>query len=153
VTAVGDGPFRARLQQIADGLDVHFVGFQQRVGPYYEEADIFVNSSLGPEGMPMVAMEAMARSLPCILSDLPVHREIAWEAQAAALFEGGNAADLARTLSALINNEGLRLKYAEAGYRTVKLNHNPEYAAEAYARAFGLMDDVGEFAIADAGSA
>jgi len=149
VTAVGEGPFLPQLRQIAEGLDVHFAGFQPNVGPYYAGADIFVSSSLGPEGMPLVTMEAMARSLPCILSDLPVHREIASNGDAAALFEWGNSADLARKLSALIDDDGLRRRYAEAGYRVVKLNHNPEYAADAYSKAFGLMDQIGQLATAD----
>jgi glycosyltransferase involved in cell wall biosynthesis len=149
VTAVGDGPFRPQLEQLAEGLDVHFAGFQSGVDSFYEEADIFVSTSLGPEGSSLVAMEAMARCVPCILSNLPVHREIALQGEAAVLFELGDSIDLANKLVAMVENDSLRRHYAEAGYRTVKLNHNPEFAADAYSKAFGIMEREGELATAD----
>jgi glycosyltransferase involved in cell wall biosynthesis len=43
---------------------------------YFTKADVFVSASWG-EGLPVAVLEAMAASLPVILSDIPPHREVA----------------------------------------------------------------------------
>lgn len=149
ITAVGDGPYRPQLEKLAEGLDVYFAGFQSGVDAFYNDADIFVSASLGPEGSPLVALEAMARCLPCILSNLPVHREIAMEGEAAVLCNLGDTEDLAQKLLLMVENDSLRRRYAEAAHRVIRMNHNPDYAADAYSRAFGLLEHVGELANAD----
>ena len=77
VTIAGDGSARASLEESArDVPNVRFAGFQQNLDEFYERSDIYVMPSLGPEGLPIASLEAMAHGLPCIFSDLPVHDEI-----------------------------------------------------------------------------
>ena len=102
LTVVGDGSYRKELERLAEGIDVRFEGFQRHPAPYYAEADIFVMPSLGPEGFGIVTMEAMAHGLPCVISDLAVHREITGEGTAAMLFRNGNVEDLRGKLHELI---------------------------------------------------
>ena len=103
LTVVGDGSYRKELERLAEGIDVRFEGFQRHPAAYYAEADIFVMPSLGPEGFGIVTMEAMAHGLPCVISDLAVHREITGDGTAAMLFRNGDAEDLRSKLHELIS--------------------------------------------------
>jgi glycosyltransferase involved in cell wall biosynthesis len=135
---LGDGSYRPTLEQMAQGLNVSFEGFQRDPGRFYEETDIFVMPSLGPEGLPIVTLEAMARGLPCIFSDLAVHREITGQGRAALLFASGDAADLTRKLRAMVEQPGLSESYAREAHAIVSQKYGPESAAQAYLAAYGL---------------
>lgn len=71
LTLVGDGPDRAELERLAAkcgvGAQVEFAGWktQDELQSIYAAADAFVFSSFA-EGIPVVLMESMAMSLPCI---------------------------------------------------------------------------------------
>ena len=138
VLVAGDGPFRKELERLAEGLDVEFAGYQSDMSPAYERADLFVCSSLGPEGSSLVTLEAMSHSVPCVMSDLEVHREISRQGQTARLFPNGNAEALAECLIQLMNDAELRESYAAAGYRSIVASHNPEVALRAYRKVFGI---------------
>ena len=102
------------------------------------ETDIFVMPSLGPEGFGIVTMEAMAHGVPCLISDLDVHREITAAGTAAMLFRSGDVEDLRAKLSLLLKETTLRSAYSQSGYRRVKQAYNPEVALKSYLWAFGL---------------
>ena len=138
LTVVGDGSYRQELERLAEGIDVRFEGFQRHPAAYYSEADIFVMPSLGPEGFGIVTMEAMAHGLPCVISDLAVHREITGEGTAAMLFRNGNAEDLRSKLHELIADASLRSAYSAAGYQRVEKVYNAHSALRSYLWAFGL---------------
>ncbi len=136
LTVVGDGPYQAALALMASDLDVRFVGFQADVSHFRARADIFVSPSLGPEGSSLVALEAMAESLPCILSDLAVHRELSQDATAAMLFRSGDASDLCRCLGVLIEQDQVRTVLIQAARDLVTRQHGPATAATRYVAAF-----------------
>jgi glycosyltransferase involved in cell wall biosynthesis len=76
LTLVGDGPYRHELEDLAARLKLsgqcHFVGELpggSAVGRALDLADVFVLPSRA-EGMPRALLEAMARGLPCIASDV-----------------------------------------------------------------------------------
>jgi glycosyltransferase involved in cell wall biosynthesis len=138
LTVVGDGSYRQELERLAEGIDVRFEGFQRHPAAYYAEADIFVMPSLGPEGFGIVTMEAMAHGVPCVVSDLPVHREITEEGTAAVLFRSGNVADLRSKLHELISNPSLRSTYSAAGHQRVEKAYTGDKALRSYLWAFGL---------------
>jgi glycosyltransferase involved in cell wall biosynthesis len=68
---VGDGPDRARLEQITKGLglesDTVFAGMQKHVGDYLAVMDVFVLPSGPQESFGNSAVEAMAVGLPTIV--------------------------------------------------------------------------------------
>jgi glycosyltransferase involved in cell wall biosynthesis len=134
--AVGEGQYRSELERRAVGLDAQFVGFQADVAPFYLSSDIFVSPSLGPEGSSLVALEAMAHCVPCVLSDLAVHREISNNGEAAILFHNGDVADLALKLRMLMDREERRQSYLQAAYSFVRQHHHPDLAAKAHVTAF-----------------
>jgi glycosyltransferase involved in cell wall biosynthesis len=136
-----DGSYRPELERMAQGLDVIFEGFQPDPGRFYDEADIFVMPSLGPEGLPIVTLDAMARGVPCIISDIDVNCEMSDQGRGALLFASGNAADLTQKLRAMIEQPGLRESYSREGYAIVCARYSREGAARAYLAAFGLKSE------------
>lgn len=77
---VGDGEMRAELEAAiaARGMSdrVHLTGLIEReeVFRHLVNSDAYISTSHG-EGLPVAVMEAMACSVPLILSDIPPHRE------------------------------------------------------------------------------
>jgi glycosyltransferase involved in cell wall biosynthesis len=138
LTVVGDGTFRGELEQLAKGLAVQFAGFQVDPAIFYNDADLFVNPSLGPEGLPLVSLEAMGRGIPCLFSDLPVHREISNDGEAAGLFKSGDAGSLAEQVKHLLGDEALRNQIAERAAAVVERKYSRRVAAAAYQETFGL---------------
>jgi glycosyltransferase involved in cell wall biosynthesis len=138
LTVVGDGSHRKHLEELARGLDVQFEGFQSDPTQYYANTDIFVMPSLGPEGFGIVTMEAMAHGLPCLISDLDVHKEITATGTAAMLFRSGDAEDLRQKLCLLIEEAQLRTRYSSAGHRRVQEVYSQDIALKHYVYAFGL---------------
>jgi glycosyltransferase involved in cell wall biosynthesis len=138
LTVLGDGGYRKELESLAAGMNVEFAGFQRDTEQYYADADVFVMPSLGPEGLPMVTIEAMAHGLPCLFSDLLVHREITGEGKAGLLFRSGDVDDLREKLLALLKDATLRRSLSLQAYGMVKQKYNPEIARQSYLCAFGL---------------
>jgi glycosyltransferase involved in cell wall biosynthesis len=138
LTAVGEGPKLDEFRGLARGLDVTFAGFHRDVMPFYRDADIFIMPSIGLEGLPLVSLEAMGHGLPCLFSDLSVHREITANGHAAALFRTGDAEDLRQKLCALLEDAAERDRLARAGYAMVQSRYTAEVARRAYIEAFQL---------------
>jgi glycosyltransferase involved in cell wall biosynthesis len=135
VTIAGDGSARASLEEIARGVpNVRFVGFQQNLDEFYERADIYVMPSLGPEGLPIASLEAMAHGLPCIFSDLPVHDEITDSGKGAYLFRSGEVDSLVNALQELLASPERRRRYAAEAHRIIAAHYKEENVREAYLR-------------------
>ena len=138
LTVVGEGTMLSEFQRQATGLDVCFSGFHQNIQPFYDAADVFVMPSLGFEGLPLVSLEAMGNGLPCLLSDLPVHREITDAGHTARLFRTGDAVDLRRQLSSLIADKQQCEQLGHAAYRRVQALYTAGAAHGSYLKAFDL---------------
>ncbi len=135
VTIAGDGGDRASLEEAARGVpNVRFAGFQRNLEEFYERADIFVMPSLGPEGLPITSLEAMAHGLPCIFSDLPVHCEITDQGKGAYLFRSGEADSLCAALRDLVSSAERRQGYAAEAHRIVASRYSEKNVREAYLR-------------------
>lgn len=132
LTIVGEGRYRDELEGEAKGLNVVFAGFQPDPTPYYLSADIFINPSIGPEGLPLVSLEAMSHGLTCILSDLPVHKEITSDGQAALLFRAGDVDDLTRKFEELLASHSLFEHYGSSARQQIETKHAALSARERY---------------------
>jgi len=80
--AVGRGPdfsqVKARIQQLGIYENFKLTGFvsDEELPSYYNAADFFILPSKSGEGLPLVALEAMACGLPVIATDVGGIREI-----------------------------------------------------------------------------
>lgn len=138
LTVVGEGEDREALEKEAENLDVEFVGFRTDTSSFYRRTDVFVNPTLGPEGLPLVSLDAMSYGLPCIFSDLPVHKEITRNGRTALLFESGNAEDLVKSIELLLEAPQLIGKYGQLARQAVEANHGAEFARRRYVEELGL---------------
>lgn len=73
--------------------------------PYFQMADALVHPSRH-EGLPNVVLEALASSLPCLLSDISPHRELREQNPEAdiRLFRSGDSGDLATQMRQLLKD-------------------------------------------------
>ena len=138
LTVVGDGSEMTHLRSVAGGKNVLFCGFQSNTSHYYENADIFIMPSVGPEGLPLVTIEAMSHGLPCVLSDLPVHIEVSQGGSGALLFKSGDADSLRAGLQVLMGCECERKRFGDAAYQLVLQRHSPQHAIKAYLNALAI---------------
>lgn len=135
VTIAGEGSSRASLQELAGGAEnIRFVGFQRDLERLYQDADIAVMPSMGPEGLPMTSLEAMAHGLPCIFSDIPVHREITDNGKGALLFQSGDVKSLAAALRQLSTDPEPRRSLATEASRIIASRYTADCVRAAYLR-------------------
>ena len=135
ITILGDGAYRTTLEAVAATLpNVRFLGFQRDLHPFYASHDIFVMPSLGPEGLPMTSLEAMAHGLACLFSDLPVHAEITDQGRGAWLFRSGSSESLLAGLRALCANPAQRRAYAVEAHRIIATRYTDQSVRQAYLR-------------------
>lgn len=91
---LGEGHLRQGLQDRFGGENILFVGSVKNVDEYLKASDFFISASLA-EGLPNSVMEALACGIPCVLSNIPSHREILELGNGAGwLFRTGDASDL-----------------------------------------------------------
>ncbi|MEJ6981356.1 glycosyltransferase [Pedobacter sp. P351] len=101
---------------------VRLLGFQPKATDYLESADAFVLSSFS-EGMPNAILEAMARNIPVVVTDIDGNNELVNGAQCGFLSKPANEVDLAHKMSKLMsmgNKE--RIVMAENGRKFIETN-------------------------------
>ena len=123
-TIVGAGPERVHLQRLISALglsdQVRMVGALklEQIGELCSRSDIFVQPSLR-EGLPLAVMEAMARGLPVVASNLAGLPELIADRQNGLLVPAGDAQALANALATLITSPALRLELSARARQTV----------------------------------
>ena len=119
----GDGPLRAELEQLirAEHLaaQVTLVGETQTPYSFLGQLDIFVLSSAW-EGLPLVAMEAMACGIPVVSTDVGGVSELVSHGHNGLLCSAGDAAGLERAIAALVEDPDLRARLGTAARDTVR---------------------------------
>lgn len=109
VLIVGDGPDRKRLEALAEGMPVTFVGqvTPSEVVDYLQQARMLVLPSHLGDGLPNVILEAMACGVPVVttytagMPDLVRHKETGF------LFEPGDIQQMVSHIDRLLNDDGL----------------------------------------------
>lgn len=118
----GDGPLEAplRTRTRERGLEsrVHFAGFVDDVWSWLRRANVYVSVSRH-EGHPNATLEAMAASVPIVLSDMPAHRAIADETSSIFVPLDGVEA-IAEGLNAALRGDGSVRERVAAARRRVE---------------------------------
>lgn len=112
VLVVGDGPQRAALESLAQGLgianSVRFAGNQADVVPWMQACDVFCLPSYANEGVPQALMQAMACALPVVTTPVGSIGEIVRDGETGVIVAPENVAALAAALAALLGDSGRR---------------------------------------------
>ena len=134
VLLVGDGVLRAECEDFCRnvGLDAHFLGFvnQSKMIDTYALGDVLVLPSTGDETWGLVVNEAMARGLPCLVSEeVGSAPDMVINGKTGVTFECGNIGSLEKKMRDCLKN---RKALAEMGRqaRSRAERHRPETAAE-----------------------
>jgi glycosyltransferase involved in cell wall biosynthesis len=105
---VGDGPLRARLEQLVAELGigdhVAFAGFTLDVWPFYKTADLFALSS-DVEGFPLVVCEALHCGLPVVSTRAGGVPEILDQGRYGSLVPEGDADAFAEALDRALDRK------------------------------------------------
>lgn len=82
--------------------NIRLLGDTQNVKEYLQASDYFISASRG-EGLSNSVLEAMSTGIPCILSNIPSHREIMDNSQLGVLFALDDSNDLILKIIQIIN--------------------------------------------------
>jgi glycosyltransferase involved in cell wall biosynthesis len=119
---VGDGPDRARLEQVAHDLGIarhcFFVGYQEDVAGYYRLFDAFLLPSVN-EGTPVSAIESLASGTPVVANRVGGVPDVVRDGVDGSLVEAGDIEGAAESLARLAGDPGLRARLGEAGRERV----------------------------------
>lgn len=130
---IGDGQDRKALEIKAGslGLDgvVKWAGGRPDARRLYAGMDIFVLPSRA-EGLPMVALEAMAAGIPIIATRAGGIPEIVVDGETGVLFDVGDSGAMADAAKRLAGNPALRRKMGEGGRKRVAANFGIERFVE-----------------------
>ena len=106
---VGDGPYRAEMEQALRGRDAHFLGFRhgEELATLYASSDLFVFPSV-TDTLGQSVMEAQASGLPAIVSDIGGPKSIVRDGTSGRVLSGSDAERWVDAIVELITDTDLR---------------------------------------------
>ena len=132
---IGDGPMRADLENAAPS-PVIMDGFQPSIGAFLDKASALVLTSRR-EGLPMAALEAMARGVPVIAPVTGALPDLIRDNVNGFLYQTGNMTEAASCIDRLtaMTPEG-RFAMGEAAIRTIRNGFSPDMVLPVLDRAY-----------------
>jgi glycosyltransferase involved in cell wall biosynthesis len=120
LAVLGEGPLRAALEREAGQAGVAdrvvFAGLRPDARQIIGAADAVVIPSR-VEGLPLVALEALAAGTPIVATDVRGLRELLTDGETALLVPPGSARSLAAALRRVLDDDALATQLGEAGLR------------------------------------
>jgi glycosyltransferase involved in cell wall biosynthesis len=114
----GDGELRGDVEALAAALGVtdrvHFLGYVQEIAAVYAAADALLLTSAN-EGTPVVAIEALAASVPVVATDAGGTRTVVDDGETGFLAPVADTAALSEHLATLVRDPSLRRTFGVAG--------------------------------------
>ncbi|BAH54047.1 glycosyltransferase [Rhodococcus opacus] len=144
LVVIGGGEREAELRSLASSLGIggrtRFTGIRRDVQQLLPGLDVSCLSSVH-EGLPVTVIESMAAGLPVVSTDCGSLRDVITDGEQGYLVPVGDVDALARALSDLADDPGLRARLGEQG----RLRAEQKYRIELTARGFErlLADLVG----------
>jgi glycosyltransferase involved in cell wall biosynthesis len=126
VTIGGSGREAARLAATANGLPISFRGFVSDTPAFLSELDLFCLASRA-ETFPLALLEAMARELPCIATDVGDIKESL--GSAVLVVPAEDPRELQEAIGALAKDPGLRASLGRSARRLVSQDFRVELTA------------------------
>lgn len=126
---VGDGPsgeaLAAQAEQLGIGKSVTFLGFKKDVREVLWATDLFALASWR-EGLPVALLEAMAASLPSVVTLVGGNNEVVIEGETGFLVPPGDAVQMADRINLLLDDPSLRERLGTAA----RLRVESEFSAK-----------------------
>ena len=120
-------PLPARTRQAIDTTSaIHYVGRQDDVRPFYQEADCLVFPSYR-EGFPNVVLEAGAMGLPAIVTDINGSREIIRQGENGIIIPPRDAEQLLNAMRYMVEHPDERKHMADASRPLVATRFDQKY--------------------------
>ncbi|HJZ56204.1 MAG TPA: glycosyltransferase, partial [Gemmataceae bacterium] len=136
---VGDGPLRAKLEQLAVELRVtdrvRFLGIQSDIPDLMRAADVFALTSLS-EAASLTLLEAMASGLPVVVTAVGGNPEIVRHEGEGLLVPRGDAAACAEAFRRLFREPELAARLGAAGRTRVRERYRLDRTVEQYYRLY-----------------
>ncbi len=132
---VGDGDRRAALEararEVGVADQVRFLGNRFDIPALLTAADVFTFSSES-EGFGLVALEAMAASLPVIAYRLPALQEFVADGTTGRLVDLGDRAGFAAAVRAVLDDPSVGSRMGREGRRVVEERFHPGATADSF---------------------
>ena len=127
----GIGPEEEKLKELVETLGLRNVEFVGRLDGvmrdrFYRNAMCVVVPSVWYEPFGLVVLESCAAGTPVIASRIGALPELVKENQTGFLFEPGNSAELAKMISLLVEDVGMRRAMGATARRIVETEYTPE---------------------------
>ncbi|HIF01100.1 MAG TPA: glycosyltransferase [Fuerstia sp.] len=126
---VGEGPERDQLAELAQSFGcrdrIIFLGHRTDAAALTEQFDVFCLPS-SFEGMSNSLMEAMAASVPVVVSDIPSNRELVEHERTGLLFNHGDGAATMMALKRVLESVELAEQLGTAGFNLIAERHSVE---------------------------
>jgi glycosyltransferase involved in cell wall biosynthesis len=120
---LGEGPGRARLEQVARSVGVEsacrFPGFQRDLPVYLSLMDLFVFPTR-QEGLPVALMEAMSMGIPVVATDIRGNRDVVTDGKTGLLVPVGQPEQIAASCLRLLSNPKLAQRYAREAQKVIR---------------------------------
>lgn len=99
---VGDGVKADYVAEKTENINnITFFGKTENPAKFYKKADYYISASKS-EGLPLSVLEAMSYGLPCVLSDIPSHREIITSDDYGVIYQNNNLNSLDQDIEKVI---------------------------------------------------
>lgn len=132
---IGDGPVRQDLERHVAELklddSVIFTGFIVNPQRYFCLMDIFLLPSLS-EGTSMTLLEAMAFSIPCIVTDVGGNPEIIIHNESGLVVPNNDSQSLAKAMILLMSDKNLAMSLGQNGKQRYQATFTIEQMVNAY---------------------
>ena len=147
---IGSGPEEDRLKRQAEALSLQ--GLVDFVGPvpnqdlprWFQRAAVLVFPSVvtpygDQEGLGLVPIEALACGCAVVASDLPAVRDVIRHEVTGLMVKPGDPDALAAALRHMLEDSGLRARFAAAGRDAARARFDWEHVAEQYSSRFRAL--------------
>lgn len=112
-----------------ENSNIHFVGYQSDVRPYFLAMDSFVFPSFR-EGLPNVLLQASALSVPIVATAINGNKDIIKDRENGLLVSVRNANELKEAMEELITSSELREKFAQTSRASILKKYQRQFIWE-----------------------